>query len=62
MARTKVSRPSLRIPELAELTIDEKTPAATIYNYYINESNEKKKKFFKDAWVNAYKREKENKK
>jgi len=58
----KRERVGLRIPELAELTIDEKTPAATIYNYYINESNEKKKKFFKDAWVRAYKREKEQKK
>jgi hypothetical protein len=52
----------LRIPEMAELTIDEKTPASTIYNYYINESNEKKKKFFQEAWKAAYRREKENKK
>lgn len=58
----KKERISLRIPELADLTIDEKTPAATIYNYYINESNEKKKKFFQEAWKKAYHKEKEQQK
>lgn len=52
----------LRIPELAAITIDEKTPAATIYNYYINETNDKKKQFYKEAWTRAYRKEKELKK
>lgn len=61
MAR-KISRPSLHIPEMDALTITEETPAATIYNHYVNETNDKKKKFLKDAWARAYKREKEKKK
>lgn len=49
----------IRVPEMENLTITENTPVSTLYNYYVMESNEKKKQFYKEAWTRAYRKEKE---